>query len=104
MMYLLTLPCGCVIDAQAILTTEDGYIECQWCAAVFCGVDFHDYCVANVDDPPPIMIEHMRPLISVANTILEVLSQCGCGSFIVRKHGGRDETHLEVPIEHFLRN
>jgi hypothetical protein len=102
--YLITLPCGCVAE-WVTLASVDGYVECPWCRGVFCGVDLHDWYEG--EPPPPILIEQARPLIGFADQILEVVSRCGgCGEFIVREHGKRDEAHLGVPTERlqFLRN
>jgi hypothetical protein len=104
--FLIRMPCGCVIEAREFDHAVDGYIECSWCKAVFCGIDFHDWLQTNAN-VPSLFIESHKLLINFADQLLEVVNQCqDCGKLIVRGRGERERVHLDVPNEYlqFLRN
>lgn len=95
---LLTLPCGCVIDAEERLTYHRGIAECPWCCASFL-VDEWARWLAEPTAAPLWVAPKPLEVVRLGDRVLELVGGCECGSRRARNCGGEGEpeVHLVVP-------
>lgn len=91
MIYLSTLPCGCVVDQTAIYKW-DHHIECSWCGATF---DFREY--REWDAPAILLNAQPKRLFKFGPSLLEFAGRCGdCSAPVMREKPGAVKFHMPV--------
>lgn len=107
--FLLTFPCGCVLDPNALATSCDGQVcECSWCGAIFVAAELSEWfnCGGDVDRSAFRVGRGPRALLRYGKHLLEVMGGCHCGSVLVRVHRRQAVIHLTAPATavELLRN
>lgn len=89
------LPCGCVVDLQAIAIEAD-VATCPWCDISFSALEFTSW----YREQSRPLVTPQAPLVLEGDRALVVVGQCGCGSPVVRERvRGAVPEHCEKPFE-----
>lgn len=82
---LVTLPCGCVVDADGSYVYEDTYLFCPWCLAVWLFDEAFPWIAANGDTHVATFARGGYGIYRLDDDVLEYIERCeDCGALILR--------------------
>ena len=97
---LVSLPCGCVVDADGAYVYENEYLACPWCTSVWL-----------FDEAYPWLVEHAGHfarggfgLFRVDKDVFEFVERCeDCAAPIMRRLADKERIHMEVFLDELER-